>query len=269
MSLLEIILDKPELRGINKDFANSILQTYLNDRPKIREEYEKDPERFMRKKAFQKLRSDVRQKLREVYGVFFTGKYGAKTDKALAKLREEKTEEALKELLLLHRSTQERIPYYPVLYPQLFSEAKSILDLGCGFNPYAQYYLPKQVAYHSADIACEDLKRIGEYFDDLGITHSEHCIDLTDMKNVKELPKVDVAIAFKLLDSLETRKWNVSKELLETVPAKKLIVSFPTLSIGQKTPIGPREWFEKIIADKEYSTVTLPNEQFYIITLER
>lgn len=268
--LLERVVDKRELSGIQRKFANKILQEWLEENPEVLETYHQDPQRFERKKAFQKLRREVRKQLREVYGVFFTSNYTNKREEYIQELIQTNDENARQAVLELHRSTSERLHEYPLLYQRLYKHLdnppKSILDLGCGFNPFSYAYLPNKPAYHCADIACADLQLIQEYLNEQKITSSTHCIDLTDTKKVQQLPTVDVAFAFKVFDSLETRSRDVTKELLEAIPAKTIIASFPTKSIGQRKTIGPREWFMQLITEKSVKEVTLDNEQFFIIT---
>ena len=267
--LLDLVLEKKELSGINRSFAKEQLHAWLEENPHVKKEYKKDPERFTRKKPFQKLRREVRKQLREVYGVFFTSNYTNKREKYVKQLTQTNDEATRQEVLKLHRSTNERLHEYPFLYQQLFEHLqtpKSVLDLGCGYNPFSYEYLPCKPTYHCADIACADLELIQQYFDKQSIPASTHCIDLTDVQAVKNLPASDVAFAFKVFDSLETLQRDITAQLLEAIPAKTLIVSFPTKSIGQKKSIGPRKWFEELITDKSVTRVTLENEQFFIIT---
>lgn len=268
--LLDLVLGKRELAGVSREFAAGVLSEWLRKNPSVAQAYERDPVRFTRKKEFQRLRSEVRAELRTVYGVFFGPQYSAKRDAFIRELIERKDTESAERVLSLHRSTAERLPYYEVIYPQLsrmLGSPGSILDLGCGFNPFAYTFLPGRPAYHSADIACADLERVGEYLDALGVDHSERCVDLTDVDAVAKLPRADVAFAFKLFDSLEEMRRNITAELLVALPADMLVVSFPTLSIGQGKAIGQREWFERLVTGKVLDRVTLPNEQFIIVTL--
>lgn len=267
---VEMIIDKKELRGINKELAKEITQQWLSENPEIKEAYLQDPEKFPRTKEYNQLRSDVREQLRKIYGVFFTSKYNAKKEGYVQELIKADNEQTRQDLLKLHRSSAERLATYPLLYQQLFAitnQPTSILDLGCGFNPFAYPYLGCKPSYHCADIACEDLKLIKQYLDSQNINNSIHCIDLSKPENIKQLPKADIAFAFKLFDSLEDREFNITEQILEAIPADILIASFPTKSIGQKKTIGDRVWFEKLITGKELARVTLSNEQFYVITL--
>lgn len=270
--LVEKIIDKKELRGVSEEFAKKEVIAWLEKHPQVKQEYEQDPERFFKKKNFQQLRSDVREHLRRVYGVFFTNKYPAKREGYLAALIDEPSKENALELMSIHRSTHERLEHYPSLYEQLFAitgTPTSILDIGCGYNPFSYPFLGCTPAYHSADIACEDLKLIGEFHDSLKIENSQHCVDLTTPEIMKSLPETDVVFAFKVFDSLEEKEWGRVKALLTDMKAKWLVASFPTLSIGQKKTISPREWFERLVTDKVVGRVTLANEQFIIITLKQ
>jgi len=237
-----------------------------------RKEYEQDPERFVKKKAFQQLRTEVREHLRRVYGVFFTDKYPAKREALALQLIEKSSKEHARTLMDIHRSTHERLGAYEGLYEQLFSftgKPNSILDLGCGYNPFSYVFLGCTPAYHSVDLACEDLALVGTYHESLGIEHSQHCVDLTEDGIGEKLPATDVVFAFKVFDSLEEKQWGVVEQLLGKLRAKWLIASFPTKSIGQKKTIKSRQWFEKLVTDKVQGRVTLPNEQFLIITLKQ
>lgn len=269
--LLDLVLEKRELQGIQRGYAKTILENWLEENQKVAQVYKKDPERFQRKKAFQKLRKAVRKQLREVYGVFFTSNYTNKREEYIHELIKTDSESARQEALSLHRSTKERLHQYPLLYQQLFENLPqpptSILDLGCGFNPFSYDYLPCSPDYHCADIACDDLTLIQEYLAKKPIRSSTHCVNLANPSIIKQLPKTDVIFAFKLFDSLETHTRYVTEELLEVLQGRTLIASFPTKSIGQRKEIGPRKWFIELITDKLVDTVTLDNEQFFIITI--
>ncbi|MFT4250540.1 MAG: hypothetical protein ACMXYD_04210 [Candidatus Woesearchaeota archaeon] len=267
--LLALVLDKKELRGISESFAEEILSQWLANNTDVQRSYEEDPDNFMRTKEYARLRSEVREELRIIYGAFFTAKYASKKKKYVKELIRTGSEQARQELLSLHRSSKERLLSYAFVYQQLFANIptpKSILDLGCGFNPFAYEYLGFTPAYHCADIACEDLELIKEYFSSLGVASSTHCVDVSKPENVSTLPRCEVAFAFKLFDSLEQREHDITKHLLEAIPADIVIVSFPTRSIGGKKRIKPRAWFERIVTNKVLFEVTLDNEQFYVIT---
>jgi 16S rRNA (guanine(1405)-N(7))-methyltransferase len=268
--IVALVIDKKELRGVSKKLAARLTEEWLTRNEDVRETYHQNPERFTRRTEYEKLRSEVREQLRKIYGVFFTHRYASKKEKYVKKLIETGDEQARQDLLNLHRSSKERLTQYPFLYSQLFDISgtpTSVLDLGCGFNPFAYQYLGCTPEYHTADIACDDAQLIDSYLESLGIQHSSHCIDLSNAEAVKQLPAVDIAFAFKLFDSLEDLNYGIAQEMLNTIPADILIASFPTKSIGQHKTLRPRKWFEEIIADKLLGEVTLANEQFYVITL--
>lgn len=263
--LLERLLDKQELRGVSRGFARKLLEEHLERHTGLMDLREERGERFYKTKEYAKLKKEFRAELRAVYGVFFTEDTAGKREKLIDALIKEPTIEHTDEVLGLHRSTKERLDYYRVIYDQLLEgiDAKSILDLGCGYNPFAYLYLPGSPEYHCVDIACSDLERIGEFLEVVAPAHTTTCADLTVYD---ELPAVDVAFCFKLFDSLEERERGITARLLERINAKRIIVSFPTQSISGSAGIKPRAWFENLITEKECTTVTLPNEQFFIIT---
>ena len=77
-------------------------------------------------------------------------------------------------------------------------------------------------------------------------------------------PKADLCFMFKLLDSLETMRKNISKDLISSVDAKFIVVSFPTKTLSGK-PLSTKRlgWFRKLVGI--YSEFEVRNELFYII----
>jgi len=71
-------------------------------------------------------------------------------EKTIELLIKKNNKKSITRILSLHRSTQERLPYYETFFKTLLTniKPKTILDLGCGFNPFAyklmnlkKYYL--------------------------------------------------------------------------------------------------------------------------------
>jgi 16S rRNA (guanine(1405)-N(7))-methyltransferase len=148
-------------------------------------------------------------------------------------------------------------------------EPKKILDLACGLNPISYPYLRCKPYYLACDIALKDLEFIKKYFDTMSIKGDVKRVDLIH-DDVTELSKgFDIAFLFKTLDSLETVKRNISKELLKNLKAKFIVVSFATVSIGGRKEIKKikRAWFERAIKELGYKTsfFMLPGEIFYIL----
>ncbi|MBR9692353.1 hypothetical protein GOV07_00295 [Candidatus Woesearchaeota archaeon] len=257
---------KKELAGLADDYVKGKIEKILKKENKIKEKIStsKSFKEFSRSKEYKELKSIVREELRKVYGVF--QKPGKK--------------ETVEEKLKAHQSSEERYPFYEEIYTKIIAMVgtpKSILDLGCGANPYSYDYLGCEPEYIAVDLPNDELQRIMDFFKEKGIKGDAYGIDL-----VKEYEKlgalmehnhVDVAFLFKLLDSLETIKRHISGKVLDAVNATWLIVSFPTISIGGKKHIKKerRAWFEKLLKRKDWNwqEFDVGNEAFYVIRKEK
>jgi len=95
--------------------------------------------------------------------------------------------------------------------------------------------------------------------------------DLTnlDFINEKELVNCDLAFFFKSFDSLEEIKRGITKEILEKIPIKNIIASFPTRSLVSKKEFKNKEkgWLKKIIEENNwrYEQFEVENEIFFLI----
>ena len=259
--LIDEIKDKKELRALSSDFVGSITKELLKKR---KVNLEKKSER----KIFIK---EVRSLLHSVYGVFKKSKY-AKRNKLLKEISGIEDVETHNKILDLHRSTKERLPYYKAVYERIFSttgKPKSILDLGCGLNPLSLPYMDlTDTTYYASELTEEDTKFIQEYLDCVHVKGKSFQMDLT---RIDKLPTVDVCFMFKLLDTLETLKWDVTKTILERIDAKWIVASFPLKTLGGKKSINKKRltWFERAIEGHKYETFEIPNEIFYIIKFKQ
>ncbi len=256
--VVRAVKQKRELASLDDNFVLEKVKKILKKEKKIRTKLDnsKSFKEFSRSKDFKELKSKVREELRKVYGVFQKKKGSSP--------------------LLAHQSSEERYDYYPEIYQKLFTitgKPETIIDLGCGANPYSYEYLSCTPFYMAMDLPSEDLKEIAAFFKKNKIKGEVLGIDL-----VKEYDKLalllkdnpfDVAFLFKLLDSLETVKKNISIKLLEAVNATWLIVSFPTVSIGGRKHIKKerRAWFEKLLTRKgwHWEELTIGEEVFYVV----
>ena len=260
-SLIEEIKDKKELRALSPDFVGSIAKELLEKR---KANLEKKSER----KAFIK---EVRSVLHSVYGVFKKSKY-AKRNKLLKEIAGVDDIETHNKILRLHRSTKERLPYYSMAYDRIFSitgKPKTILDLGCGLNPLSLPYMKlKEVTYYASELTEEDTKFIQDYIDSMRIKGKAFQMDLT---RIDKLPTADICFMFKLLDTLETLKWDVTKTILERIDARWIVASFPLKTLGGKKSISKKRlaWFERAIEGHKYETFEIPNEIFYVIKFKQ
>jgi hypothetical protein len=260
MDIIADIKKKKELASID----DSLIKKYLKN---------KNIPKNKRAKKYKEIIKEVRAKLRRDYGMFVRGKKGKRQEilDQITKLPLNKTKELHKDILVLHTSTKERLPYYKDLYKELLNKPASILDLGAGLNPFSYPFMKtKKLQYTAVELTKEDADLLNQYFAYLNKQNKEFA-GKAIKKNLKEtttLPKTDVCFMFKLLDILETKGHKLAEHLLKIVKAKIIIVSFPTITIGNKPMRNKRRiWFERLLQRLNYShkTILIPNEIFYVV----
>jgi len=251
---------KKELSGLADTYVREKVEETLTREKKISEKLERSTsfKAFSRSSEFKLLKRLVREELRKVYGVF------------------QKPGKDESEKLKAHQSSAERLPYYREVYRRIFAitgEPRSILDLGCGANPYSYGKLGCRPFFVAVDLPNDELERIAAFFKDKGIEGEVFGLDLVaEQELIAALTATrpfDVAFLFKLLDSLETIERNISGKLLDAITATWLVVSFPTVSIGGRKVIRKerRAWFEKLLSRKGWywEEFSIENEVFYVV----
>jgi 16S rRNA (guanine(1405)-N(7))-methyltransferase len=275
------ILEKKELKGLNSDFLDKFLEEYKIKNPKkfkILEEKNYNE----KSKEFNEIKKIIRKKVRELHGVFAKNQIGQeKKQRYLSELKNadnKKKEEIITKILESHQSTFERMNDYPLLYKRILEnygqkrKIEKIIDLGCGYNPFAYSYLKCSPKYFAVDINKDDSEFIQNYFDLNKIDGKSVTLDLTEKNNLKiieeESKTSDVCFMFKLLDSLESKQRGSSEELFKHVLSELIVVSFPLKTIGGRKEIkGKRKWFDKIKNNKKYKIeiFALENEIYYLL----
>jgi hypothetical protein len=181
-----------------------------------------------------------------------------------------------------------------------------ILDLGCGMNIASCIYLPEMFAYLGYDLQVPDkqfLLFISSTFHiharinalDLG----EHSLVQTASQKTPRVPTddhpkkksqehisihiahdasaigclggFDVCFAWKLVDVLEAQERAITQRLLRAVPARRIVVSFATLSLGQNKRIDPRTrtWFVHFLLHEGWSYETLETSSELFFRIDR
>lgn len=258
--LVKEIKKKKEFQNLDNSFVREL----------VKKDYDKDIKKLTnhpkpeKTKEFKKIIKGSRKILHDIYGVF-----NIQTKKRKTLLNEiKKTPQDLelhRNLLETHRSSKERLFAYEEIYKRILDkEDKIILDIGCGLNPLSWIFMPfKPKKYIATELTKEDCDFLNKYFSVVKI--NGHAIQM-DLLKVKELPKADVCLILKVLDSLEEIKKNISKELLKKINCKKIVVSFPLRTISGKNKIKKRIWFERLV--KEFEKFETENEVFYILKKE-
>lgn len=262
---LNKILDKKELRGIPENFVNKIVTDIISDNEEL---YTKlQTKEFNEKsKEFDEFKKLVRQKLRMIYGVFqSTPLSKEQKDNLINKLKKsmkekdtQLEEKVITKILLSHLSTKERIKSFYSVYKNIIEKAQktgeinSVADIACGYNPFSYFYWNKEIEYLASDITKEDMNFVQEFFELKKIKGNTIAGDLTDEnfqdEIVEKIKDYDVCLLFKALDSLESLKKGTSTILLQKIPCKNIVISFPTGSISGKNKItSKRKWFQQAL----------------------
>jgi hypothetical protein len=273
--IIKDILAKRELSNLNEELVAEKVKLFLAKHKSIAEKLrQSEYSKFKRSKEHEAIIKEIRAQLREVYGVFIQKNY-KKRFGLLEELEKMPSLETHNKILTLHKSSKERLPYYPVVYKKIFAITgipRKIIDFACGLNPLSYPYLECKPEYLACDLAEKDLEFIQAYFDIMKIKGVTQRIDLIkDHNKLADLSKdCDVAFLFKTLDSLETVQWNISERILAQIKARFMVVSFATKSLGGKKTIRKekRSWFERLVSKLKYGfeSFEIPGEIFYIIT---
>ena len=249
------------IAGIRKSKNYSPLYPPLIERI-CREEF------FKYKKDKEKLKA-VKNRLHIIYGAFFPA--STKDINCADEAR----------LLKLHASTNERLPsvedFYKFISDSINAlEIESILDVGCGFNPFSLPYirakLPNLKSYCALDIDVRLSEMLNLYFERSGLPKLADCIDI-----ISENPaqKADIAFLFKIIPTIENCKKGRAFELIEHIrencAAKYIAATFPVKTLcGRNKGMAENyaAFFEKNIDYENFAVLaknTVGNELVYIL----
>jgi len=150
-------------------------------------------------------------------------------------------------IMVDHASTRERLPFLEEFYRTLMGDIgpiRSVLDIGCGLNPLSLPWMPvaANCTYHACDIY-EDLAGMLDLFFKRAEVRGR--AGTWNALHPAPVEKVDVALLLKLLPCLEQVAHHASEELLQALPARFLVVSFPLHSLGGRRDKGMRENYEE------------------------
>jgi len=241
--LISHLKKKDELSDLDNNFIKYRIINYIKDN-KLESKFEQKG--FSRTSTYKKIFKDIRKRLHEIYGVFRA--------------------DSFKE----HPSVKERLVYYKEIYYRIFSitgKPKKILDLGCGLNPMSYKYLGCKPYYYASDISDFDLKQVYKYFKINKIKGKTFTFNLVD-DSYKKLPKANVCFLFKVLESLEAIKKNISKKIIQDLNSDWIVVSFSKRAIsGARIRKAGRSWFRKVLKSLKlyYVIFDIGDEIFFVI----
>ena len=144
--------------------------------------------------------------------------------------------DACRVALTSHASTRERLPLLDRFYDTLWSYTgvpNHVLDLACGLQPLAfpWMHLPLSARYDASDIDQPLLNLVSGFLDVLGVAHQVGVTDLVTTVPATQ-PIADVALLLKTVPPLDQQDAGAAARLLRGVPARVVVLSFPTRSLG-------------------------------------
>lgn len=280
--LIEDIRKKKELRELSEGFIREHMLKYLQQETKVTNSLIKGLNR--KSASYKKAVKEIRAKLRRLYGLFRVEEEAERRKELVDGLLQSKwgkkknRKELIDEILKTHSSTKERLSFYDKLYKKIFSvtgKPESIIDLGCGINPFSMSYMKlKKLKYYAYDLSVEEVESLNKYFkllhkDNKNFEGKAEILDAMKWVKLSKLKPVDVCFLFKMTDVLDKGKGHKATEtVLKNIPAKNVAVSFPTRTMsGKKMNFPRRKWIELMCERLGYKfkIIKFSNEIFYVV----
>jgi 16S rRNA (guanine(1405)-N(7))-methyltransferase len=276
LELIKLIKNKKELNSLDDSLIETHLLKYKNEINSILNKYTSFKQ-FQKSAVCKDIISSIRADLREIYGVFIKTNLN-NFEKNIAKLNNYE-DPLIEKILSGHQSSIERLNHYSKTYILIFNKLfewglnkkYSLIDLACGFNPFAYKYLPiKPTKYLASDLSTKDMSLINSFFKNTKIKGEAIALNLLSQNDTDILKNhYDVCFLFKALDSLESKSRHSSKKLISKINSDFFVISFPKKTIGGKKEIklSKRTWFERF-SDQNFSkkeVFEIENETFYLL----
>ncbi|MCL2217969.1 MAG: hypothetical protein FWB91_13260 [Defluviitaleaceae bacterium] len=226
----------------------------------------------------------AKTRLHQLYGAYVQGNTHKKAAALLKATNDlsEITEETIKAILRLHDSTKERLAdlgdFYEFIAAHVCQKAsgrvETIMDLGCGFNPFSVPLMPGPLrkslqSYHAYDIDMRTKDILNRFFSALGLPPGADCADLA-LATPPE--KADVAFLLKLLPVLEAQSPGRGFQLAREINTCFLVITYPLKSLSGREKGMGRNYsaaFERAAADGTMGQIIAQkrfgNELVYIL----
>jgi len=176
----------------------------------------------------------AKTRLHLLYGAYNSGNIHKKADALLTNLENgADAKETATAIMKLHASTNERLLHLDALYAFIEKHTgtvESVLDLGCGFNPFSVLHMPLlPKTYHAYDIDMRTKDLLNRFFSVLKLPQTADCADLAVETPT---PHVDLALMSKLIPVLESQSQGRGFALANNTNAKFLVITYPLKSLG-------------------------------------
>lgn len=250
---LDALLSAKKLRDLCPD---TIRRVFLECLPKY--------------KSLKDVDKATRTELHRITGAFVTPEQLTQAEKLLSAWRPG-DDETLAKALSLHASTRERLPLADTdaLYAHIcaiIDRPGTILDLACGFNPI--YLASRGYDVTGVDLHGGAINLINRWAAQQRLPARAQTADLLTEGCLPDGP-YDLALMMKLLPILDTQQAGSALRLIGSAPAKVILVSFPTKTLGGRG-IGMEahysQWFENLVpAERIIHRFTHGSELIYLI----
>lgn len=212
----------------------------------------------------------TRTELHRITGAFVTPENLSQAEKLLD-IWQPGDDETLAKALSLHASTKERLPLTDTdaMYAhvcEVIGRPKKILDLACGFNPI--YLSSRGYDVTGLDLHGGAINLINRWAEKQKLPVRAQTADLLTDGCLPD-DHFDLALMMKLLPILETQQTGSALRLIDSTPAKTILVSFPTKTLGGRG-VGMEahysQWFENLVPkERVIERFTHGSELIYLI----
>jgi len=260
-SLVEIVLSKPKYRSIHPGLIASLIRDELS-----------------KQRSEKEVIKEVTGRLHQVGGAYFKKKpdytgWGQRLEQLPRNIHSDDTRDFCIEIMGSHSSTSERLGILKEFFMvtlESISPVESIIDLACGLNPLAFSWMPvtRDAGYYGCDIFSDMTNFLNSFYEEMGlIGHFSSC----DLMEMQFMYKAKVAFLLKTLPCLEQITKGVGVDLLQSIPADHLLISYPVRSLGGRTK-GMGKTYETLFNEMaalkgwKFERFEFPSELAFLVT---
>ena len=141
-----------------------------------------------------------------------------------------------RQLMAIHRSTQERLPILDEFYHTILADLppiRSVLDVACGLNPLSYLWFPRatEVVFSACDLYTDQIAFLNAYWPLAGLHGHATVTDIGDWSATNQVT-ADLILVLKTLPVLEQIEKGAASRLLDGLNGRFLLITFPARSLG-------------------------------------
>jgi 16S rRNA (guanine(1405)-N(7))-methyltransferase len=179
------------------------------------------------------------------------------------------------QILRLHASTAERLPYYPAFWETIFSHLPpltTITDIACGLNPLAlaAHFPNAHWQIRASDIFADMMDFLQVAVPLLGVSIHTACQDALQAPPVH--PQ-EVVLLLKALPCFEQISPTATQALLASIQTRHWVISYPLRSLGGKKKGMDKNYRQQfaVLAERmnwQAQELVVGDELVYIVNCE-